>query len=125
MAEWLRSGLQSRVHRFDSGWRLYWVCAHSPQGGEHAFGFGTFEEAEASDRAGHFVERWRPEIRLGRAEVGVAEKELGNAHVAGSAGDVITEGVAHGVRRHLAADAGCLSDPLHRIPDRLLGCRLA
>jgi hypothetical protein len=25
MAEWLRSGLQSRVHRFDSGWRLlYW-----------------------------------------------------------------------------------------------------
>ena len=22
MAEWLRSGLQSRLHRFDSGWRL-------------------------------------------------------------------------------------------------------
>ena len=26
VAEWLRSGLQSRLHRFDSGRRLYWVC---------------------------------------------------------------------------------------------------
>ena len=26
MAEWLRGGLQSRLHRFDSGRRLYWVC---------------------------------------------------------------------------------------------------
>jgi hypothetical protein len=25
VAEWLRSGLQSRLHRFDSGRRLYWV----------------------------------------------------------------------------------------------------
>jgi hypothetical protein len=25
MAEWLRSGLQSRLHRFDSGWRLFSV----------------------------------------------------------------------------------------------------
>jgi hypothetical protein len=29
MAEWLRSGLQSRLHRFDSGWRLY-VSAECP-----------------------------------------------------------------------------------------------
>ena len=26
MAEWLRSGLQSRLHRFDSGRRLLTVC---------------------------------------------------------------------------------------------------
>src|SRR4029079_2378085 len=29
MAEWLRSGLQSRVHRFDSRWRLYWPARSS------------------------------------------------------------------------------------------------
>ena len=33
LAEWLRSGLQSRLHRFDSGRRLYWVArsSHRPR----------------------------------------------------------------------------------------------
>jgi hypothetical protein len=29
MAEWLRSGLQSRLHRFDSGWRLSQIPANA------------------------------------------------------------------------------------------------
>jgi hypothetical protein len=32
MAEWLRSGLQSRVHRFDSGWRLSHRSRSGPGG---------------------------------------------------------------------------------------------
>src|SRR5439155_901901 len=30
MAEWLRSGLQSRSHRFDSGWRLFFLQTGFP-----------------------------------------------------------------------------------------------
>src|SRR6266550_3890215 len=37
LAEWLRSGLQSRLHRFDSGRRLYWVCEVECWGVERAF----------------------------------------------------------------------------------------
>ena len=33
VAEWLRSGLQSRVHRFDSGRRLSWDDARPPPAG--------------------------------------------------------------------------------------------
>ena len=33
LAEWLRSGLQSRLHRFDSGRRLAAVRSGTPSGG--------------------------------------------------------------------------------------------
>ena len=33
VAEWLRSGLQSRVHRFDSGRRLWQRARRSPRAG--------------------------------------------------------------------------------------------
>ncbi len=42
VAEWLRSGLQSRLHRFDSGRRLYWAF--------EGFWTGIAPIAEAVDR---------------------------------------------------------------------------
>ena len=42
VAEWLRSGLQSRLHRFDSGRRLYWVAgAQAPRPASTSSGVGA------------------------------------------------------------------------------------
>jgi hypothetical protein len=71
LAEWLRSGLQSRLHRFDSGRRLYWAYGGNRAGVEHPFDHRA--KAEAANGGDKLVERRLSEVHLGRRNLGVAQ----------------------------------------------------
>ena len=75
MAEWLRSGLQSRSHRFDSGRRLYWDCAPKGRGVEQTFGQGP--EREALNGGLEFVGSGGAEVDLCCRDRRVAKQRLG------------------------------------------------
>ena len=94
LAEWLRSGLQSRLHRFDSGRRLYWVCEVNRAGVERPF--DQCAKAEAPNGGRKFIERGPPKVDLGRREFGMPEQRLGVLH-AGMTRDVVGVGVAEQV----------------------------
>jgi hypothetical protein len=92
VAEWLRSGLQSRVHRFDSGRRLVWVCGRKLLTLERLFG----SEGDVPHRHGDLVQRRLAQVELGGGEVRVAHRRLGDLE-AGVAGDVVAVGVSERV----------------------------
>ncbi len=71
VAEWLRGGLQSRLHRFDSGRRL--ERDRAPFSG----GIAHEPESKALNGRGQLVERRVSEVGLGGGKRGVPEQECG------------------------------------------------
>ncbi|MEJ7656233.1 MAG: hypothetical protein WKF33_04295, partial [Thermoleophilaceae bacterium] len=108
------SGLQSRLHRFDSGRRLYWDCGPIGQGKEQTFGNA---KGEAGHGAPQFIRSWLGQISLGGADPGMAEKVLRVVH-ARVAGDVVCIRMAEEMRVQRSRYLGTDSHVPYKLPQR-------